>query len=66
VYGSANGGKTVHCDHMEINQKMDEAAQILNLKKHYVNKKVQLSAPGDLEGIILLNSVAFNFIHNLS
>jgi hypothetical protein len=48
-YGSSNAGRNVHDDNPEVNKKMDEAAAILFLKKHHVNREVQLSSPGDLE-----------------
>jgi hypothetical protein len=52
--GSRDAGTTVHCDIPELNEKMDRAAAILNLKKHVVGKKgnklIRLSSPGDLEG----------------
>lgn len=48
-YGSSNAGRNVHRDNPDINRKMDEAASILFLKKHYVTRDIQLSAPGDLE-----------------
>lgn len=48
LYGSADGGHTVHCDDHILNAKMHLAATMLNLKGHYVysrevNQKVFLS-----------------------
>jgi hypothetical protein len=44
----------VHCDVPELNEKMDRAATILNLKKHIIGARegsnIRLSSPGDLEG----------------
>jgi hypothetical protein len=51
-YGSNDAAKTVNKEIPVINQKMEEAAKILNLKGHYVgtkdDKKI-LHAPVDIE-----------------
>lgn len=54
VYGSADQGKTIHNDDAGIDQQMQGAAKLLNLKGHFVwakegNKKCFLCAPADLE-----------------
>ena len=51
--GSSDAGTNVHCDVPELNEKMDRAATILNLKKHVIGARegsnIRLSSPGDLE-----------------
>eukprot|EP00029_Vermamoeba_vermiformis_P005506 TRINITY_DN1931_c0_g1_i1.p1 TRINITY_DN1931_c0_g1~~TRINITY_DN1931_c0_g1_i1.p1 ORF type:complete len:1922 (+),score=411.10 TRINITY_DN1931_c0_g1_i1:83-5848(+) len=53
-YGSSDAGTNVHCDVPELNEKMDRAATILNLKKHVIGARegsnIRLSSAGDLEG----------------
>jgi len=49
VYGSHDGGSTVHADHKVFNNKFDTIFKRLNLRPHYVNNKV-LGGPGDIEG----------------
>jgi hypothetical protein len=62
IYGSSNAGRNVHRDEPEVNDKMDKAAAILNLKKHKVNRDIALSSPGDLEGTLVLITWCFKFI----
>eukprot|EP01087_Luapelamoeba_hula_P015323 TRINITY_DN4566_c0_g1_i12.p1 TRINITY_DN4566_c0_g1~~TRINITY_DN4566_c0_g1_i12.p1 ORF type:complete len:1301 (-),score=219.59 TRINITY_DN4566_c0_g1_i12:10-3912(-) len=57
VYGSADGGKTIHEKYQEMNALMKKAARELNIKPHWVVSKDQsaphrclLAAPGDIEG----------------
>lgn len=52
IYGSHDGGQHVHAKKPEFNQKMIEAAKMLNLKGHIVgmHKKVLLYSAGDIEG----------------
>jgi hypothetical protein len=38
VYGSCDAGKTVHAASRRLTRKMNEAADVLNLKKHMVWK----------------------------
>eukprot|EP01132_Coremiostelium_polycephalum_P007447 gene7447-9152_t len=54
VYGSSDGGITVHCENEQFNEKMKDAARILNLKGHMVGKDQQklLHSCGDIEGHI--------------
>jgi hypothetical protein len=39
-YGSSDAGVTIHTDIPELNEKMEEAAAKLKLKKHYAGKLV--------------------------
>jgi len=48
-YGSDDGGKTIHADVPELNQKMEEVAKALNIKKHKV-LETEICGPGDIEG----------------
>jgi len=48
-YGSKDGGRNVHADDPKLNELMERAADILNIKGHDVNGKVLYSA-GDIEG----------------
>ena len=49
-YGSADAGKTIHKANKEINTKMQEAAEILNLKGHRTGTgRVMIYGPGDIE-----------------
>src|SRR3990167_2054175 len=49
-YGSADGGITVHKDCKELNKKMKDAAELLNLKGHRTGKRrVMIFGPGDIE-----------------
>lgn len=51
VYGSSDGGRTVHADIAQLNQKMKEVARNLNIKGHRVgHREVMLHSPGDIEG----------------
>lgn len=54
LYGSADGGKTIHCKDPVLTAKMRATAKILNLKGHYVQpkygEKVFLYGPTDIEG----------------
>jgi len=54
VYGSSDGGISVHNTNMEFNHKMKESAKILNLKGHLVGKENSklLHSCGDIEGHI--------------
>ncbi|KAF2073114.1 hypothetical protein CYY_005583 [Polysphondylium violaceum] len=54
VYGSSDGGISVHNTNLEFNQKMKESAKILNLKGHLVGKENPklLHSCGDIEGHI--------------
>ncbi|KYR01649.1 hypothetical protein DLAC_01652 [Tieghemostelium lacteum] len=50
VYGSCDGGKTVHSSVPEINKEMERIAGILNLKGHIVGlPKTTIFGPGDIE-----------------
>jgi len=54
IYGSADGGKTVHDDIDEVNEMMKKAAKKINIAGHYVgakssNKNVTLYSCGDIE-----------------
>lgn len=53
MYGSCDGGRTVHADLPEMNSLMEKTAQILNLKGHYAGigeDRKFLYAPCDIEG----------------
>jgi len=53
IYGSADGGITVHKDNPTMNEMMQKAASILNIKPHVVGMRNQtdlLYAPTDIEG----------------
>jgi len=55
IYGSRDGGVTIHADNPEMNEKVRLAAKHLNLKAHRIwdkarRKTVILHAPIDLEG----------------
>jgi hypothetical protein len=50
-YGSCDGGATVHADDPELNQRMKQAAQQLNIKGHIVFGK-EIYGAGDTEGHI--------------
>lgn len=55
IYGSADGGITVHKDNPTMNEMMQKAAAILNIKPHVVGMRNQtdiLYAPTDIEGHI--------------
>ncbi|KAN0030061.1 hypothetical protein ACTA71_008205 [Dictyostelium dimigraforme] len=50
VYGSCDGGKTVHKSDPAVNEEMERMAKLLNLKGHIVGaNKVFLYGPGDIE-----------------
>ncbi|KYR01650.1 hypothetical protein DLAC_11486 [Tieghemostelium lacteum] len=50
VYGSCDGGKTVHSSVPEINKEMERIAGILNLRGHVVGlPKSFIYGPGDIE-----------------
>ncbi|EGC36444.1 hypothetical protein DICPUDRAFT_31848 [Dictyostelium purpureum] len=50
VYGSCDGGNTVHCSDEKINQEMERMCKILNLTGHVVGaNKVFIYGPGDIE-----------------
>lgn len=54
VYGSADGGETVHTDMAEVNVWMAQASDYLNIKPHAIveqssGRRVVLHAPGDIE-----------------
>jgi Clustered mitochondria len=51
IYGSDDGGKTVHADVDEVNRLVEVCATRLNLKGHWVgfNEKKFLHLPGDIE-----------------
>ncbi|KYR00520.1 Histidine kinase A [Tieghemostelium lacteum] len=61
VYGSSDGGTTVHSDSEIFNQRMKEAARILNLKGHMVGRDQQklLYSCGDIEGHVGLDGKAY-------
>lgn len=48
VYGSCDGGKTVHADLLPVNALMASAARMMNLKAHRV-QNVLICAPADIE-----------------
>ena len=49
-YGSADAGKTIHKSNQDINNKMKEAAELLNLKGHRTGVgRVMIWGPGDIE-----------------
>eukprot|EP00698_Gefionella_okellyi_P016146 TRINITY_DN4601_c0_g1_i3.p1 TRINITY_DN4601_c0_g1~~TRINITY_DN4601_c0_g1_i3.p1 ORF type:complete len:727 (-),score=189.20 TRINITY_DN4601_c0_g1_i3:2918-5098(-) len=52
VYGSADAGRTVHCDDDEMNQLMSQAGQMLNLKPHRTGSsgEAMIFGPCDIEG----------------
>ena len=53
IYGSADGGVTIHKDDPTLNAMMQRAAEILNIKPHVVGMRNQtdvLYAPTDIEG----------------
>jgi hypothetical protein len=53
IPGSHDAGKTVHASDTRFNQKMQQAAKILNLKPHVIGKGTQaktLYSCGDIEG----------------
>ncbi|KAL6072242.1 Clu domain-containing protein [Balamuthia mandrillaris] len=55
IYGSSDGGRTTHADVPEMNARMEAAANILNLKGHYVynwerTEKILIHGPIDIEG----------------
>ncbi|KAL6065225.1 Clu domain-containing protein (Fragment), variant 2 [Balamuthia mandrillaris] len=54
LYGSADGGETIHKDNRDLNKKMKLAAKKMNLKGHSVGLKEydvkKLYAPVDIEG----------------
>ncbi|GAM20836.1 hypothetical protein SAMD00019534_040110 [Acytostelium subglobosum LB1] len=54
VYGSSDGGITVHSDNTSFNEKMEKSAQILNIKGHIVGRDNPrlLHSCGDIEGHI--------------
>jgi len=61
VYGSSDGGKSVHCESSEMSKRLAKAAQILNLAPHEVwnwekTKKVTVVTPIDCEGHIGLDN----------
>lgn len=60
-YGSSDGGKTVHKDNPELNQKMEDAAKRMNLKGHYTGVRIPklIYGPGDIEGHIGLDGKVY-------
>ncbi|KAL6066162.1 Clu domain-containing protein [Balamuthia mandrillaris] len=53
VYGSGDGGNTIHSDCEEFTKKVAEVCKILNLQPHKSGKDgVIMHGPGDLEGHI--------------
>src|SRR5262245_55828453 len=49
-YGSADGGKTFHCDDPEVSEVMSSIGQQLNLKQHvYRPTNTKLYGPVDIE-----------------
>jgi hypothetical protein len=62
IEGSADGGRTAYTVDEEFNQKMIEAAKILNLKGHIVGikRKALVYSAGDIEGNL------FSFRRSLS
>ena|SRR3990167_235854 len=61
VYGTADGGGTIHAKNKEFNAKMKEVGKQINLKPHPVwdqtkSYKKILHGPADLEGHIGLDS----------
>jgi len=53
IYGSADGGCTIHADVEEMNDLMERCARLLNLKGHYTglgDSKTLLHGPADCEG----------------
>jgi hypothetical protein len=59
VYGSADGGKTLHNKYKEMNALMKKAGRALNIKSHYIvpvvapellktARKVPICGPGDI------------------
>jgi hypothetical protein len=49
VYGSADGGRTVHNSNETMNNIMKQMGKMLNLKEHTV-KSVAMHGPADIEG----------------
>jgi hypothetical protein len=52
-YGSSDSGQTIHADIEELNEKMQRAAERINLKGHvtgYAKHKKMIYGPGDIEG----------------
>jgi hypothetical protein len=49
VYGSHDGGKTVHSDYKLFSKKFNTIFRRLNLRPHVVKDKI-LYGPGDIEG----------------
>lgn len=47
VYGSDDGGRTVHRDVLQVNDWMESASQVLNIKGHFVAGQL-LHAPVDI------------------
>jgi hypothetical protein len=57
VYGSDNGGNSIHADNNEFNRRMKKSAKLLNICSHYVwdargTKQRKLYAPVDCEGFV--------------
>jgi tetratricopeptide (TPR) repeat protein len=53
IYGSADGGCTIHADVDEMNELMEHCARLLNLKGHYAGlsgSKTLMHGPADCEG----------------
>ena len=52
VYGSSDGGRTVHDSNPRLNRFMEEAARKINIKPHLcgMQTKKKLAAPVDIEG----------------
>ncbi|EAL63725.1 hypothetical protein DDB_G0287315 [Dictyostelium discoideum AX4] len=50
VYGSCDGGKTVHKSDPAVNEEMERMAKLMNLRGHVVGaNKVFIYGPGDIE-----------------
>eukprot|EP01125_Pyxidicula_operculata_P011795 TRINITY_DN385_c1_g1_i1.p1 TRINITY_DN385_c1_g1~~TRINITY_DN385_c1_g1_i1.p1 ORF type:complete len:1249 (+),score=314.60 TRINITY_DN385_c1_g1_i1:1159-4905(+) len=51
IYGSQDGGVTVHADNPKLNSLMKMAGKMLNLKPHLAGKdKTKIYGPADIEG----------------
>ena len=54
VYGSNDGGQTIHCKNPQMNRMMQRAADILNIQPHmcgvHPEKRTLLWSAADIEG----------------
>lgn len=51
IYGSADAGETVHASDPAFNQRMSQAAHVLNLKGHKAGRmQTTVFGPADIEG----------------